>query len=286
MVNLANYDEREDFAHHRKEFDLFAENVSKYTELKGLRILDLCAGKGKHLGFLLNTGAKFVLGTDICDYGAIFGGDYYKGIYDYYKKYDCELQSNNFALVKCDGQRLAIKGRSFDVVFCINAFEHLASPEKALLEIHRILKPRGYAFISFMQAFYSDTGSHMIDFVKEPWAHLAHSEEEYIEKLRNATAGTEYWVNQYQHAMNRLPRKYYYELFERHTVGREFFIWRWVGGLLPKGRKWFEVLERYEWHGVQDEAYLEHENFKKLQGIYSREDLLFRGMYLLLRKIG
>jgi ubiquinone/menaquinone biosynthesis C-methylase UbiE len=286
MVNLANYDEGEDFAHHRKEFELFAENISKYTELEGLRILDLCAGKGKHLGFLVNTGAEFVLGTDICDYRGIFAADYHKEVYDYYKKYDCELRSSDFALVRSDSQELAIRRHSCDVVFCINAFEHLPSPEKALLEIYRILRPRGYAFISFTPTFYSDTGSHMIDFVKEPWAHLADSEEEYIEKLRNATAGTEYWVNEYKYALNRLPRKYYYELLERHTVARKSFVRKWLGKVLRKGGKCFEVLERRDWYGVQEEAYLEHENFKQLQGIYLREDLLFRGMYLLLRKIG
>ena len=37
---------------------------------------------------------------------------------------------------------------TFDYVLCINVLEHIGEPEKAVGEIHRVLKPRGKAFIA------------------------------------------------------------------------------------------------------------------------------------------
>jgi len=42
---------------------------------------------------------------------------------------------------------------SFDAVFSISTFEHLAMPWKAVLEINRVLKPDGLVFVATHQAF-------------------------------------------------------------------------------------------------------------------------------------
>lgn len=233
---------------HKKEFDLFYQTISPYTIVKGKRILDLCCQWGGHMKYIIDIGAD------------VFGADFM----------DFRIKPHpNYRFLRSDAQRLAIKSNIFDIVLCINAFEHIADPEKVLLEIHRVLRPGGYAFISFAPVFYSDVGSHMADFIPEPWAHLKYSEQDFKLKLRAAAPGTEYWVQEYQNGLNRRNKAYFKSLFDKYS-----------------GHFWskFKALKKEYWSGVVDELHLEHENFKNLQDKYSREDLLFLGMYLLLKK--
>ncbi|HEU5115000.1 MAG TPA: class I SAM-dependent methyltransferase [Candidatus Paceibacterota bacterium] len=50
--------------------------------------------------------------------------------------------------VRGDVTALPFKDEEFDVVFCFEVLEHVANPVKAVLEIHRVLKPGGKAFAS------------------------------------------------------------------------------------------------------------------------------------------
>ena len=43
--------------------------------------------------------------------------------------------------------RIAVKSRSVDVVLCGQVFEHIAFPWVTMLEIARVLRPRGWAFL-------------------------------------------------------------------------------------------------------------------------------------------
>lgn len=240
---------------YRNEFELFYELVLSYTQLRGKKVLDLCCQWGQHMSFLISTGAK-VIGADIVDYN-----------YHPHPTYQ---------FIRSDAQRLAIKPNTFDIVFCSNAFEHVPNPEKVLLEIHRILKRGGYAYISFIPVYYSDYGSHMAEFISEPWAHLKYSELEYISKLRDKTPGTEYWVLEFKNGLNRLNREYFYDLFKEYSNES-------LKSRITRKAK-FKILEQKEWIGVTKESHLLHENFVELQKRYSKEDLLFQGMYLLLKK--
>lgn len=47
-----------------------------------------------------------------------------------------------------DAQKLPFKNKSFDLILCLETIEHLISPQKALREIKRCLKPNGAAIIS------------------------------------------------------------------------------------------------------------------------------------------
>jgi ubiquinone/menaquinone biosynthesis C-methylase UbiE len=239
---------------HRDEFNLFSATIAPYVDLREKRVLDLCCQWGGHIEFLEAAGAK-VLGVDIVDFNSH------------------EHAMNQ--LIRSDAQRLAIRSKSIDIVFCINAFEHIPDPEKTLKEIYRILKPKGLAFISFIPVYYSDVGSHMAEFIPEPWAHLVYSEEDYLIKLRVATPGTEYWVQEYQKGLNRKTRSYFFDLFKRYRNN-------WVNRLMLSPR--FDILVKQEWSGVVNGSHLNHKNFINLQEKYSREDLLFQGMYILLSK--
>lgn len=43
---------------------------------------------------------------------------------------------------------LAFSDQSFDSILCLEVFEYLENYQKAIAEIHRLLKPKGYAMIS------------------------------------------------------------------------------------------------------------------------------------------
>ena len=244
---------------YKREFELFYESISPYVDINGKTILDLCASWGNHTGFLEAAGAK-VLAVDITDYNAYFKMN----------------PRPPYQFSRMDAQQLGIKSSSIDVVFSINAFEHIPDVELALREVHRALKPKGYAFISFIPCYHSDVGSHMAQLIPEPWAHLKYSEEEYIMKLRSAPQGTDYCVKEFKNALNRKSRKYFIELFDKYTSKN------WIDSILCRPR--FKTILRHEWIGTEDPAYLTHPNFKYLKGIYPEEELLFRGMYLLLLK--
>lgn len=286
VVNIKQYDEHADFLHHKKEFMLFYETISKYTRLKNAKVLEVAAVSGKHTGFIANE-TKYVLGIDRVNH--IVNKP---KLIDYYKKYGYELNPSNFDYIQADAQRFALKKSKFDIVFCINAFEHIPNPEHALLEIHRALKSSGYAFISFIPVYYCDTGSHMIDFISEPWAHLRYNEEDYIRKLREESGGNEYFVNEFKHGLNRLSKGYFKDLFDKYSVDSNneknklpmSLSMKVKSRLSKKDIPRFKILELHEWNGVEDNAHLQHENFKYLQKKYSTEDLLFRGMYILLKK--
>jgi SAM-dependent methyltransferase len=297
MVDVKNYCEHDDFLEHRKECELFFDNIKKYTSMGDKIVLDFGSGSGKHIGFLSQSGVKLVVALDIADNSERYNHEIKKSLCEYFQKYDYSLEFGKFECVQGDAQTAGIKNASVDIVFCMNAFEHIPDPEKALLEIHRVLKPGGFAFISFIAVWNSDIGSHMWSFVDEPWGHLKYSEDEYIEILKNATDGSAYWINEFKYAMNRLPRDYYFSLYAKYCENFKNFskspgICQFQGlyqtflslKKIVSGEKKFNVLEFYEWTGVSQEKNIHHDNFIALQKNYSQEELLFQGCYILLEK--
>jgi ubiquinone/menaquinone biosynthesis C-methylase UbiE len=282
MINNVEDFEHQDFLRHKKEFELFYSKVSKYIPFENSNIVDIGASWGMHIGFIVNSGVEYTVGIDIADYSNYFKDDYKFKVLQYYEKHGYKLTSNKFDLVRMDAQKTALKSSSFDIAVSINAFEHIPDPELALLEMIRILKPGGYAFISFIPVFFCDEGSHMINYVKEPWAHLMCNEEEYIEMLRDATPGTEYFVDEFKYGLNKLPRKFYLDLFNKYNNGKKYV--NLIKNLFNKNYGKYSIVETEEWKGVGDEKYLSHDNFKKLKRRFSTEDLLFRGMNIVLRK--
>ena len=101
-----------------------------------------------------------------------------------YNNHGYSFDPNRVQFVTANAEKLIFEDNLFDFVFCLNSFEHISDPSKALSEIKRVLKPSGFAFIQFDPVYYCDTGGHMFDFVPEPWGHLIYSEEEYISKLQ------------------------------------------------------------------------------------------------------
>ena len=102
---------------------------------KGTRLLDVCTGPGVLAGAALERGAQVV------------GLDFSGKLIDIAKRKvpGAEFQQG-------DAQLLPFEDESFDAVVCGYGVIHVPEPQKALSEMHRVLKPGGYVGASVWEA--------------------------------------------------------------------------------------------------------------------------------------
>lgn len=85
--------------------------------------------------------------------------------------------------VPYDGSTFPFPDDSFDFVFSWSAFEHIQDVPRALQEIQRVVTPTGRVFIQVYPWFHSYLGSHLSDYLEEPFVHLTESEEQIRSRL-------------------------------------------------------------------------------------------------------
>ena len=107
----------------------------------GLRVLDVCCGPG------IVTAAAAARGADA------LGLDFSTATVELARKL---VPQASFR--QGDAQALPFDDEQFDAVFCGFGIIHLAQPETALNEIHRVLKPGGRAAVSVWEAPGPDNG--------------------------------------------------------------------------------------------------------------------------------
>jgi SAM-dependent methyltransferase len=111
-------------------------------QLAGARVLDLGSGGGEGARELARGGAT-VIPLDL-DEAAVRS-----------------LAPRPARQVVGDAGRLPFRDRAFDGVFCSNLLEHIPAPAGILAEIERILRPGGWAWVSWTN-WYSPVGGHAI----------------------------------------------------------------------------------------------------------------------------
>ena len=102
---------------------------------EGMRLLDVCTGPGIVAGAALERGAK-VVGLD-------FSGK------------QIEIAKRNVPGAEFrqgDAQALPFEDESFDAVVCGYGIIHVPEPQRALSEMHRVLRPGGYLAASAWEA--------------------------------------------------------------------------------------------------------------------------------------
>jgi hypothetical protein len=77
----------------------------------------------------------------------------------------------------------------FDIIYSWSTFEHI--DERVLPDVmnllHRALKPTGVILVQIAPLYYSAEGSHLMQWVNEPWGHLLNQHNAYYDKLVAAT---------------------------------------------------------------------------------------------------
>lgn len=267
MPDIKNYDKKVDFIHHQEEFTNCMDIINLHYDLRDKFVLDVGSGTGLHTGFLVNTGCKFCIGIDLQEYEFLWNGNFKQQLINHYESFGVHFDHSRCQFIRMNAEEMLFKDELFDFVISINAFEHISDPKKALCEIYRVLKKGGYAFIQFDPVYFCDTGGHMFDYVNEPWGHLVYDETEYLNMLQKANTPQDV-IDDFMFGLNKKPKRYFDGLFE--TVAKN---------------RMFDKICSYNWSGVVSNEHLSHNNYIKLCGIYDKEDLLFRGMNILIKKI-
>lgn len=93
---------------------------------------------------------------------------------------------SRFKHVHYDGVDFPFDDKSFDIVFSWSAFEHVADVEGVLREIHRVMRNDGFAFIQVYPWYASRAGSHLTDYIQEPYFHLRWQEADIRHAIERA----------------------------------------------------------------------------------------------------
>lgn len=260
------YSEEHDLAEHKVDVDrLFQALASADCALDPCAlVLDVGGGAGMHSAMLAPHVQK-VTCTDFHDQNSRFDGQFVKLLKEKFVRngYDFPLASFEFHAV--DATRLIYRDGLFDLVVSFNAFEHIPRPDQALAEVLRVTRSGGLIYITFDPIWTCDTGSHFSHRVSQPWQHLLVDDDIYCAQMTEA--GAESWeTEEYRVAMNRQRLPLYRDLFD-------------------ESQSRAQIMFRQEWSGVANPGNEAHPNFAAaLARGYAKEELLTRGMALLLKK--
>jgi len=111
-------------------FQRILAQIGKYCSLDEINsVLDIGCNIGKFLQFLP---FKYKYGVDISPFAVKIAKN--EGV--------------NAKVVDVEAEKLPYKANFFDMVFCMEILEHLFDASLLFLEIKRVLKPRGYLYIT------------------------------------------------------------------------------------------------------------------------------------------
>lgn len=140
---------------------MYNEHISRYIFagqfIKNKIVLDIACGSGYGGYYLLNNGAKEVIGVDNSGDAVSYAR------YKYHKK--------NLFFLKGDAENLAFPNNKFDVIVSMETIEHLRNPQKFIKEIKRVLKQGGLLIISTPNALVYPKGNtfHIKEFTPEKY---------------------------------------------------------------------------------------------------------------------
>lgn len=122
-----NYEEKRKFRYNLQDYML---EVFEFDEFKGKRVLEVGCGSGIDTAEFARNGA-IVTAIDLTKEGV-----------ELTKKL---LNENGLAakVMQADATNLPFEDKSFDCVYSYGVLHHIPELEKALAEIHRVLKPGG-----------------------------------------------------------------------------------------------------------------------------------------------
>jgi len=267
------YSEAEDFAEKEKAFSDMTSCLSNFAGndweemIKGGMALEI-GGSGGLLGGMISNLAGRVICTDIIDTQLQYDGQFAKLLKEKFERNGRSLDLGKIEFHVADAQDLIYRENYFDLVFTQNALEHIPDPLVAIKESLRVLKPGGILYATFDPVWTADSGSHFLDFVKDPWLHIILSDDEFCSRMRKG--GAQDWqLTSYRKDMNRLPCAFYRDQ---------------VPMLLENAK--ITKYKADEWSGCVNPSFVNHRNRNKAAKILNCDssDLLVRGFCFLVVK--
>lgn len=151
-------------------------------DLCGASVLDVGSGEMLADFGLLPLGVRKVTGLDLAGKRTVD----LPGVCERIRRQDIPV-SPQYAEVlhymEYDGLHFPFEDQSFDVVVSWSAFEHIADVPQVLREIKRVCRPDGRVFLQVCPWFHCLQGSHLTDFISEPYFHLKRPPEWVWQKL-------------------------------------------------------------------------------------------------------
>lgn len=166
--------------------------------------------------------------------------------------------------ITMSAEEMRFEDESFDFIYSLNVMEHIANPERALQEMHRVLRPGGRALLQYSPLYYSDSGSHLPGTLgfNRPWAQLVMTRDEIKQAIRDV-GGVPNEVDNILDSLNGWPPQRYYDAVERSQ---------------------FEVILHDSLRGFTMEGAGESPEYQQLRKTYSEVDLTTYAMAWILRK--
>jgi SAM-dependent methyltransferase len=152
------------------------------TDLTGKTLLDVGCGDGLLSFGLTNLPLSSVVGLDIVDEK----DKTLAGLPDRIAAAGFDVDPANTAKFRhahYDGKTFPFADGTFDIVFSWGAFEHIHQPEQVLAEMRRVMRPDGFGFVTVFPWYHCRYGSHLSDFVDDPYFHLTQEANESLAAL-------------------------------------------------------------------------------------------------------
>ena len=159
------------------------QQVRAFTgDLTGLAVLDVgCGDMVADLG-LLSLGVKHIQGLDV-----VPGWDPIEAAVEQVQQAGFPVPPDycsRLSYTAYEGSRFPFPDNHFDFVFSWSAFEHIPDVPGVLNEIRRVVKPFGQVFLQVYPWFHTLPGSHLTDYIPEPFFQLKRSREWVHDRLQ------------------------------------------------------------------------------------------------------
>ena len=267
---LNSYSEPEDFnskVHSIGVMDNRLKNFNILLSWDKSTVLDVGGAGGLHAGLLANR-VKRIHCADVIDCQTQYNGEFPRLLKEKFFRNNFDFPLDPIEFNMTSAMDLIYRDALFDFVCSFNAFEHIPDPEIALSEIARVLKPGGYAYLTFDPIWTADTGNHFFHRVEEPWAHLVLKDEDFISEMKKN--GADSWeIDEYKYAMNRVRLSCYKSIFSIQT--KKFNL---------------QLVNLITWKGLTQDSYRHHRNYQTALNMgFSEEELYTRGIEVIFKKL-
>lgn len=129
------FKELEDMRYNRMPYAYsYLPEVAEFKDSKGKNVLEIGCGVGTDLSQYAKNGAK-VTGIDLTPRGIAVARKRFR------------IMGLKGKLLVGDAENLPFKDNSFDIVYSFGVLHHTPNTQKAINEIHRVLKPGGKAIV-------------------------------------------------------------------------------------------------------------------------------------------